>query len=170
MIIRLTTFALVLWMAVNPIVSWWQQDSLQIAGAHRSGKPATTVSKIATKYPKFFDVSKFILCKTSKLTDLRCRDCAGIFAFKTCFSCENEVKFRTFVRVPGQLDPPYQSVALSFSCAAPEVSITVSSFQIGCCTWKIHDTIHIIMIKVIKKKMVETFGDQYAAARAKESK
>jgi hypothetical protein len=52
----------------------------------------------------------------------------------------------------------------------PALSAAVSSFKIDQQTWKIENIFHIMRTKVIKiRKMVETFGEQYATSQAKES-
>jgi hypothetical protein len=49
---------------------------------------------------------------------------------------------------------------------APALSAAVSSFKIGHRTWKIENKFRSIGTKVIKiRKMVETFGEQYATSQ-----
>ena len=59
---------------------------------------------------------------------------------------------------------------MSSDAHAPALSAAVSSFKIGQRTWKIENIFRSIGTKVIKiRKMVETFGEQYATSQAKES-
>jgi hypothetical protein len=56
---------------------------------------------------------------------------------------------------------------MSSNARAPALSAAISSFDIGNRTWKIGDSIHSIRTKVIeKRKIVETFGAQFATGRA----
>ncbi len=59
---------------------------------------------------------------------------------------------------------------MSLDAHAPALSAAVTSFKIGQRTWKIGDAVHSIGTKVIeKRKMVETFSEQYATSQAKDS-